>query len=123
MNKQKGLVSLITVLIISTSILISAVGAAYLNIGGLDISYLSSAGKRAFYLGEACIEEALIQLKNNNNFSTTTANMVLQDGSCTYTVTDMGGTKEVISIGTTGEHYKQINIEAIIQNNVPQLTN
>ena len=117
---QRGYITLLSVLIVG------AVGVAIattLLLQGTNRSRSSFALQQqaqARALADACAEEGLQQLADNNSF-TGTAGLTLGAGECSYTVVDTGGsTRRVEATGTVGTIVQKARIEVSALS--PQIT-
>lgn len=91
-DSKKGSVMLVMVLLISAVLILAVVGTAGSQVNTSRQYLNSSSGKYAYYVAEACLEEASFRIENNPNFVGT--NLALGDASCVITVAG-GGTKTV----------------------------
>lgn len=93
-NAPKGVVALITVLVvmvtlISIGITISAVGHDEAVLTGVI-----EDGELAFTIADACVEEGFTQLKFNGAYAG--GSFALDGGTCTITVTNLGGNDRLV---------------------------
>jgi hypothetical protein len=111
---QQGYVALITVLIVGSASL--AIGLALL-VTGTDSqkSILSmQQSTQARSMAVSCAEEALQQMHDSTTF-TGTNNLFLSGGTCTYTVTDLGGSsRRVDAFSTVGAVVRRVQVYATI---------
>ncbi len=114
MNRQRGYVALLAVLI--TGAIASAIALALL-ITGIDSqrgSLVTMRSVQARNLATACAEEALQQLWDDSSY-TGTGNLSLGQGSCSYTVTNAGGTSRLIATsGTVSAVTRKLQVNATI---------
>lgn len=97
---QKGYVALLAILVIGAA---SVTIASALLLTGTDRqreTLLQQQSAQARGLASACAEEALQQLQASQSY-TGTNSLTLGQGSCTYTVTNPGGTTRTISTAGT----------------------
>ena len=105
---QGGYITLISTLVVGAVGI--AVVAALLTQGvGLSRSaFAREQSAQSGALADACAEEALQQLADNNTF-VGTQGLTLGQGSCSYTVTNTGGsTRRVESTGTVGTVTRKV---------------
>lgn len=111
---QHGYVALITVLVVGAASL--AIGLAILVIGTDSQKSTLSLQKstQARSLAVSCAEEALQQMHDDTNF-TGTNNLTFGTDSCTYTVTNTGGSaRRVDATGTAGGVVRKVQVYATI---------
>lgn len=61
-------------------------------------------------LADSCVELGLMAIRNNTNFSGTN-NFTLEQGNCTYTVINSGGSiREVRSTGSVGAIIRKVKV-------------
>ena len=107
---DNGYITLISVLIalalgsaIAFSVVLLGVGSSRNSIS-MDQSYKAKA------LADTCAEEGLQQIRSATAF-TGTGNLSLGQGTCTYTVTNTGGTnRTVVASGTVGQVVRRVQV-------------
>lgn len=114
MNKliknKKGIAALIVVLIITASALIMAYNASWLGLGEIDLSYSSQKGGEALSLSEACVEEALLRMKNDSNFGLGEGNITLSIGtnSCIINISSNLNERVILATGIVEQFSKKV---------------
>ena len=114
MNKlkaQNGIAAILTVIIISASVLILAVGGAYLSLNGLDMAFVYNKQNEARSIAEGCVEEILRQIQMDNDFMSSDFNLSLGDGTCAASVAISGNNRTIISEGTVGDYSNKVKLE------------
>lgn len=107
---SKGYITLISVLIVGAVGTAIAISLILLGNSSSQNSFVIQQSAQAKGLANACAEEALEQIRESTLF-TGTANLTLGQGSCTYTVTNTGGTNRGITTsGTVGTVIRKISI-------------
>ncbi|MSU75085.1 MAG: hypothetical protein EXS55_01020 [Candidatus Magasanikbacteria bacterium] len=102
MINNRGFITLLSVLLIGA--VGFSIGAALLwfGVGNSKTSLAMEQSTQARWLSDACAEEALEQVRGNTDFFGQ-ANIILGDGTCTYTVIKFAGENRQITIlGTVG---------------------
>ena len=96
----KGYVLLISVIIVGAIAVSIAVSLLFLGVGDSKnaISHQWSEQSKAGV--NACAEESLQQIRSNINF-TGTGNLNINNGTCTYTVANTGGSTRSIVVSST----------------------
>jgi len=109
-NKNQGYAILLSILIVG------AVGAAIAISSSLSgfISYRTSSileqSGQARALADACTEEALQQIKDSVAFSGS-GSLLLEEGSCSYTVTKLTGQNRTINAtGMVGTVVRKVRV-------------
>lgn len=93
-NKPKGVVALISILIISAITILLVLGMSEISISTSYQYSNNNANKTNYYTAEACLEEALIRLENDPTFNSGTIT-VGTDLTCSISVS--GGSITIIS--------------------------
>ncbi len=107
---QSGYIVLISVLIIGAVGVAVAVAVLWLGLGDSKGSFALEQSNQAKSLANACSDEALQQIRDSTSY-TGTGNLTLGQGTCTYTVTNTGGTSRTItSTGTVGTVVRKVKI-------------
>lgn len=113
-NNSEGYVALITVLIVGA---VATAVSLTLLLTGTDsqrATLVSQQSMQARQLANACAEEALQQIHDSTSF-TGTNNLSLGQGTCSYTVTNTGGSNRTIATtGTVGTTTRKNQISATI---------
>ncbi|TSC75291.1 MAG: hypothetical protein G01um101430_498 [Parcubacteria group bacterium Gr01-1014_30] len=79
--QNRGFIALITILMVSAVALLIGSGLSFLSIGEAKMSLQKNKSSQAHYLVTACVEEALMRLKNNINYPGNEI-ISLAEGSC-----------------------------------------
>lgn len=112
---QHGYVALLSVLIVGAASLTVALS---LLMSGADSQRATLAFQQmaqARQLANACGEEALQQIQANTSYTATNVNLVLGTNSCTYTVTNTGGSSRTIDASSTvGNIIRKIKVYVTI---------
>lgn len=111
---QSGYIALMAVLIVGAASL--AISLALLTTGtdNQRNSLATQQSKQARGLAVACAQEALQQMHDNTSF-TGSNNINLGQGTCSYTVTNTGGSNRTIdTTGTVNGVVRKIKIYATI---------
>jgi hypothetical protein len=111
---NNGLAAILVVIIIGAATLLMARGAAFLGLGELDMGQTSAKGNETYYLAEACLEEALLRLKIDNDFVVTDYVLPIGDKSCRLTVSGPNSEKTITATGINGEYQKILHAEITI---------
>lgn len=99
---KKGSVVLIAVLVISAIILLISISLVLSSIDEITMSSSEEYSQGALAIADSCLEEALLSLNRNNNYSGAILN--LGDGSCTIEIEGTGN-QRVISVYAELNHY------------------
>ncbi len=113
-NQQSGYIALISILVIGA---ISTAVALVLLATGADAQRSSLAVQRSIQarsLANACAEEALQRIHDNTGY-TGTGGLTLGNGTCSYTVTNTGGTaRSVAASGTVNSVVRRVQVYVTI---------
>ena len=113
--KQSGAIALISLLIIAAVTL--AIGLS-LNLLGLDemrMGFRESKSSQAFHVAESCLEEALMRLKRDANY--TGGNLSIGNGSCNIVITVNGTQRTITATGTVDQLMRKIQTTVNVLNN------
>lgn len=111
---QTGYIALLAVLIVGSAGLAIATAMLLTATDSQRSTLVSQQSAQARSLATACGEEALEQIHDNTAF-TGTNNMSLGQGTCTYTVTNTGGSNRTITAsGTVGTVVGKVQITLTI---------
>jgi hypothetical protein len=101
-KNQKGSIALITILVVSAILLIVVLGASESQIT-TSYQYLNTtSNKSTYYFAESCLEEAMGQIKIDENYSGNTVDFTDDNASCDI---DIAG--DNINITVNYENYTQ----------------
>lgn len=108
---QAGYVTLLTVLIVSAVGVAIASSLLLLGLGSSRSSLSLQQSKQAGALADACVEEALQQIRFSTSYSGT-ATLSFGTSSCTYLVTVGGGeNRNIESTGTVGAVVRRVEVD------------
>lgn len=108
---RKGFVALISVMIIGAIGLLIVVYIAAMGMGATQKSFAIEQSNRAKYFAESCAEEALMKIREDENFQGTDT-FSFEDGECFYEVLNLGGEQRIINAqGTAGNNIRREKIE------------
>lgn len=79
---MKGFIALITVLIVSSLVLMVGLGLSLGAISAMKMGQQKSFSLESYYLANLCVEESLMKLKENINYSGNES-FYFENGSCT----------------------------------------
>lgn len=109
-TEMKGYVALVSVLIVGAIGVVVVTGVILLGLSAGRTSFTTQQSFQAKALADACIEEALQQIKDSIPFSGN-GTLTLGQGSCAYTVTNNGAqNRSVVSVGTVGTVVRRVNV-------------
>lgn len=119
-SRKKGSIALMSLLIVSSITLILVLSMSELNISTSYQQLNQDSQKFSYYLGVTCLEEALLRLENDANFTDATITPDT-DSSCAITI--VNGIPITINITTIYLNYTQnfrgevaINIDGTARN-------
>ena len=111
---QSGYVALMSVLIVGAASLAIATALLLTAADSQRSTLVNQQSVQARNLATACAEEALQQIHASSSF-TGTNNLSLGQGSCTYTVTNAGGSNRTITAsGTVDTVVRRLQISAVV---------
>jgi len=111
-DKYTGSVALISVLAISSLVLILVVSMSELNLSTSKQHFNSISQKSSYYIGESCLEEAIIRLEADPSFSSETITL---DAETNCDVTVSGNTISVTANFLNYTQTYQAQITQVVQ--------
>ena len=93
MRKEKGIIALISLLVIAAVTLAIGISISLLSISEINMGLKGSKSGQAFHLTDSCLEEALMRLKRDENYSG--GNLNVTGGSCNIIVEAAGSQKTI----------------------------
>lgn len=110
-NTCEGFVTLISMLVVGAIGISVTLSLMLLGLGSSRSSFALEQSNQAQALANACAQEALEQIRENSAFSGT-GGLTLGEGSCDYTVTDLGGeSRSITGSGTVGTIVSKFEIQ------------
>ena len=107
---QKGFVALVTVLLVGAVGVAVGISLILLGLGFSRTSLALEQSAMAKALANACSEEALQKIRESTAF-TGSGNLLLNGGTCTYTVTaGSGQARTIAATGTFGTIIRKVSI-------------
>lgn len=92
---MNGYIALTSILIISAIVLLIALSTGLLSISELNMGLEKNQSAEAYYLASACAEQGLQEIRNSDSF-TGTGNLSLENGNCSYDVSQTGGENRTV---------------------------
>lgn len=109
-DNKGGYIILLSVLVVSAMGLAIAVSLLLLGISSSRTGFVVEQSNQARALANACAEEALQQISTTGTFAGT-GGLTLGQGTCSYTVTNTGGSNRTITTyGTVGTVIRRVSI-------------
>ena len=109
-DQCNGYITLVSVLVVGAVGIAIALSLILLGAGSSRTSFALQQSAQAKGLANACAEEAREQIRESTLF-TGSGNLTLGQGTCSYTVTNTGGTNRiVIASGTVGTIVRKLTI-------------
>lgn len=109
-KNQDGVITLISVLVIGAVGVAITLSLIQLGLGSSRTSFAVEQSNQAKTLANACAEEALQQIRDSSSF-TGSGNLTIGQGTCTYTVTNQGGSNRTITAsGAVGSVIRKVSI-------------
>ena len=108
---------LLLVIVLTASALIIASSILFLGLGELDMGYTYQCGEEAFAVVDGCIEETLMRLKLESDY--TGGNLDLGDGKCIISIAGDTTNKTIYATSTVNNCSKRIETNiGLISNNI-----
>jgi len=114
MKRAEGYVALLAVLIVSAATVTIGLGLLIIGADTGRAALVDQQSQQAQNLATACSEEAL-QIMHDNTAFTGSGNLTLGQGTCTYTVANIGGANRTIdTTGTVNNIVRKLKVYATI---------
>lgn len=114
MKQQNGYIALIAVLVAGAASLAIALALLVSGTDSQRSALVTQQSAKARSLEKSCVEEAMQQIRDNHSFVGTNS-LNIQEGSCTYNVTDAGGGNRTIeATGMMGDVVKKVQAHVTI---------
>ena len=115
-SDNRGIVALLTIVIVGAAALIMALSSSILGLGELDQGYVESRGEEAFSIADGCTDEALRRIILDTNYSG--GNVTTENGSCIISVVPSGSNREItVTASTTDNYYGKIETNITLSGN------
>jgi hypothetical protein len=114
--RQAGYVALSSVLVIAAVILIIGSSVAILSINDLQVSLATKKNEEVLNLVEACVEDALLYLNENNNLP---SSVILPSVTCSISLNSQLGDDWIFTTSLSEQTYtKKIQVSVTRTNNI-----
>jgi hypothetical protein len=112
---ERGVIALITVIILSALILIVGISAAFIGQTDIIIAGQVDRGNYARSLALTCAEEGMHRLKLDASY--TGGTIPISSTTCTVSITGSGASRTITSSATYDNHTKTIEVSATRRDN------
>lgn len=110
MKNKNGYIAIASVLVIAAIVLTIAVTVSLLSINDIQSALANKKGVEALNLVEACVENALLQLNEENTIDLV---ITIPQGECFVTIDSQSGSNWTFTVSGEFENYtKNIQISA-----------
>lgn len=110
---ERGVVALITVIIIGIVILMLGLTSAEMARTDIILSGYAGRGRAALALATSCAEEALFRVKLDGSYAG--GSIPFAEGTCTSTVTGSGSSRTIVADGAFSGHARSIQMDVSLQ--------
>jgi hypothetical protein len=108
-KNNQGYIALISVLIISAIAVAITISLIFLGLGASRSSLAIQQSAQAKVMANACVNQALLEIAENDFIGTD--NLISTQGSCSYLVTDLGGTnRDVRAEAIVGAATRRVQV-------------
>ncbi len=114
--EKDGYIALVTVLIVGLVASTVMVSLIVLGLGYSRTGQTTVLSTQARQTADACAEYALLQIRNDSGYTVTNASLNINNISCVYSVTNLGGSNRQIDVVATANTVKrklQIQISSL----------
>jgi type II secretory pathway component PulK len=113
-KNNQGYIALVTVLIILAVGIIIGVTVSLNAVNEMQMGLSSNQSEQAFYVADACADEAILRLKRDASL-TTINNLSIGNGSCIIQIENLGGNNRRVKVtGQVEDYYRLIEIEVTV---------
>lgn len=116
-NNQSGMSALLTIVIIGAASLVMAKSMSFLSLTELQMGDKENTGQKYLYDAEACIEDALNQVRVDNFYATSSESLVINNINCQYSVGIDGSNRDISASSSNPDYVRTINVVAEILDN------
>lgn len=107
---QRGYIALSTILVVLAVVLVIGISTSLLSVNDLLSSFAGEKGDMALDFVEACVEDALLRLNEDNSIPATIS---LPQGSCSVTInSQVGGDWDFTVTGTSDGYTRSVQVQA-----------
>jgi hypothetical protein len=107
---RQGYIAITSVLVIAVVVLTIGVSISLLAINEVQTSLAGTKSEEAVSFVESCVEEALLELNNDNSIST---EITLPEGTCSATINLVSGDEWTFTvIGSVDNYVKSVRVTA-----------
>ena len=111
---NKGFVVILATLLVLSAGLVIVLSAGYISLSNIKIVRNNIYSVQAYYTAEAGIEDSLLRLNKNLDFSKTN-NFTVGDGTATIEIADpIGGSRTIISSGDVSNRVRKVRAIYVI---------
>jgi hypothetical protein len=103
-----GFVAISTVLVLMAVMMSAVVAITYLSIGELQAGLVQIRGEESLGLVEGCVEDLLVNIRKNPNFSA--ASLTRPEGVCTFIYNSPGPNWDVTVSGNNSLSPRKIRV-------------
>ncbi|MBU1177355.1 hypothetical protein KKH96_02820 [Patescibacteria group bacterium] len=109
-NKERGAALLLYIILIFSIILIIGAGLTSLTLNSLNITNNKIESIKSYYTAEAGIEDSLLRLNNEMQFSTLNT-LIIDNNSATTEISDLiGGSRTITSEGNADDKVRKLSV-------------
>ncbi|MEK7585059.1 MAG: hypothetical protein AAB455_00885 [Patescibacteria group bacterium] len=113
-NFSRGFMAILAVVLIGAAALVMSLNSSLLGLSTLEFATLAQAGDATRSLADACLEEALVKLRLDNNYAGTPT-LSLAAGSCIIGVTNLSANERQVNVeATKGEFERLIQAKVLV---------
>lgn len=114
MNGQKGMIALITILVISSIVLMITISLSWRSSSELQLSWWTNQSEKAYGLANSCIEESLNRLRLD--WQDYNGSLELFGNSCIMSITTTVDNATIVATATIGDIDRAIT--TVVDNNL-----
>ena len=109
-RNRKGFITLLSIVVVGAVGVAITASLILLGLGSSRTSFTNEQSNQVRALANACVEEALQQIRDSVQF-TGSGSLTLGQGTCNYTVTSQGGQDRTITAsGTVGTITRKVKV-------------
>lgn len=113
-SNEQGVSILLVVVIIAAASLIMVRTISFLSLGELEMADKLNQGEKNLQLAESCLEEALWEIRQDNDYEVLDRVVSILDESCNISVNQTGQEKNVETKSLGSNYTRNINAKAIV---------
>ena len=108
---------LLVIVIVAAVSLLVAHTISFLSLGELELGDKVSQGEKSLQVAEACLEEALKRIREDNSYEVSNKSLIFFGEECVFSVSQSGAQITINAADQNSDYQREISAQAEITNN------